>query len=312
MNPQIYNPDTAKLLAHFCGLTYDQYQKGKSDPGYNGTVDLQGYPYRQTASFKAPELMLTNRQAASGIKQILSQTAPERINLTDFKQLADLCVGLPEVYFGFALEATDGSGNCVIALRGTQSIYEWVMDAAFIQVPVPLVWFKDGKLELAKAHFGFLLLYAFLVGQITGAALKFSDCKTCLVTGHSLGAALATLAALTLGTVTFPLGGTDGKLQMYNFAGPRVGDPVFADAYNYFVPFSYRVTNLADVVPIVPPPLIFGYQYQHIGKLDQEWSYLNQTGDVGGNHSIRENYIPALNRPGVITNSERHYPCSGI
>ncbi len=306
-----YNPETAKLLAHCCSLTYDQYQRGRRDSGYDGIVDLTGYPYRQTASFKAPEFLLTNHLAAPRLKQYLNETAPEKFKFTDFDLFRDFSKDLPEVFWGFALEAIDGSANCIIAIRGTQSIYEWIMDAAFIQVPAPLIWFKDGRLELAKAHFGFLLMYSFLIGQITAAANNFLDRKTCLVTGHSLGAALAILAALTLSTMTFPMGGRDGKIQMYNFAGPRVGNPTFVDAYNYFVPVSYRVVNLADLVPIVPPASIFGYKYQHIGTSEQEWSYLYQTEDIGGNHSIQGNYIPALQKPGIITNTKKNHPVSG-
>ena len=44
---------------------------------------------------------------------------------------------------------------------------------------------------------------------------------------------------------------------MYNYAGPRVGDPIFVDAYNFFVPQSYRVVNLADMIPMLPPSQVF-------------------------------------------------------
>ena len=63
---------------------------------------------------------------------------------------------------------------------------------------------------------------------------------------------------------------------------------------------------------VLPPSSIFGYQYSHVG---QEWSYLFQTGDVGDNHGLVDNYIPAVapsTGSPVETNSPRSYPNSGL
>lgn len=298
-----YDPKTALLLAQVNALTYEQFQKGIQDPKYDGTITPPP-GYKQTAVFKAPEIYLEpkNTTGSKSDKFRLSDLNPEKVVLTDIKKLEELVKCLRKVFFGFVLEATDDSGNCIIALRGTQDPYEWLIDAACIQIPIPLVWHEEKKLKLAKAHFGFLFLFAFLKEQINKAAKNFSNPKTCYVTGHSLGAALAVLTALTLGTKVFKNGGRDGLVQMYNYAGPRVGDPTFADAYDYLIPKSYRVVNLADIVPVVPPRSILKYQYQHVGAPDQEWSYCNQTGDIVDNHSLQNNYIPALQHPESINN----------
>jgi hypothetical protein len=71
------------------------------------------------------------------------------------------------------------------------------------------------------------------------------------------------------------------------------------------------VTNLADPVPLIPPESIFDYQYRHIGASKAEWSFLNQSGDVAGNHSL-DTYLDALSRSGTVTNAPRHYPCPGF
>lgn len=68
--------------------------------------------------------------------------------------------------------------------------------------------------------------------------------------GHSLGAALATLAAARYGRAQ----------GVYTFGSPRVGNAEFRDRYP--VPI-YRVVNGHDVVATVPlPPL-----YRHVGDL---------------------------------------------
>jgi predicted lipase len=77
--------------------------------------------------------------------------------------------------------------------------------------------------------------------------------KTLRIAGHSLGAALATMLAIDVsGNDVFP-GPTT-----YTFASPRVGDKVFAGTYDELVPTSWRVANLNDVVPHVPP-ILAGY-----------------------------------------------------
>lgn len=116
------------------------------------------------------------------------------------------------------------------------------------------------------------------------------------------------LAAAVVDLLVYGGQGIAGQVQMYSFAGPRPGDPVFASAYDLLLPASFRVVNLSDVVPIVPPTEIFGLSYAQVGTA---WSYLDQTGDVGGNHSLADNYQPAVQAK-VETAAPRHFPNNGI
>jgi triacylglycerol lipase len=287
----MYDPQLSKSMAAFCELTYVQYKNGVP-PANNGRVTMPP-GFTQTASFTAPEIDLKSKSTA--LKQINWKAVQGK------NDLLPLAAGIQEVYFGFA--ATSKNYN-VIALRGTQSIFEWVMDIDIPQVPVPLVWYQDGKFQLAKVHMGFVAIYVFLADQIIDAYNQFDNNLPCYVTGHSLGAALATLTAPTLKTLN--LGNT---IQMYNYASPRVGDPIFVDAYNFFVPESYRVVNLADLVPMVPPSKLI-WDYEHV---QQEWSFLNQTGEVAGNHALigADNYTVAVNNA-IPTDAARVYPVTGL
>ncbi|MEZ4660165.1 MAG: hypothetical protein R2911_21625 [Caldilineaceae bacterium] len=69
--------------------------------------------------------------------------------------------------------------------------------------------------------------------------------KPVLFTGHSAGAAIATLAAHQ-----YKLAGLNVQ-SVYAFASPRVGNGIFAE--NYAVPL-YRIENMDDLVPHVPLP----------------------------------------------------------
>ena len=71
-------------------------------------------------------------------------------------------------------------------------------------------------------------------------------------TGHSLGAALATLAAHDFEAVT------PAKHCLYTYGSPRVGNVLYGETYR---PASYRIVNERDVVTQVPTPPL----YDHIG-----------------------------------------------
>jgi len=88
-------------------------------------------------------------------------------------------------------------------------------------------------------------------------------------TGHSLGAALATLAADRYGNVQ----------GLYTFGSPRVGDQDFkAD----FKVNTYRFVNNSDIVTRVPPPSM----YCHVGEL----KYIDSEGRIYDHVENRENW----------------------
>jgi C1A family cysteine protease/GH25 family lysozyme M1 (1,4-beta-N-acetylmuramidase) len=69
------------------------------------------------------------------------------------------------------------------------------------------------------------------------------------ITGHSLGAALATLYAMESART-----GQIANPMLCTFASPLVGDGTFAAAFNALNLTSWRVDNAPDLVTKVPPP----------------------------------------------------------
>jgi triacylglycerol lipase len=301
-----FDPTLATAMAVFCELTYAQYQAGLTDPGYDGSVAGLTPPpptgFVQTASFKAPEINIGHNSS------LMKAAQAPGFDLTSPAQLQSLAASIQDVYFGFA---GTWNGTNIVALRGTQSPEEWLADLTVAQIDVPLVWFDDGKFQIAKAHLGFVVLFAFLYQQVLSALRGFSISQPVYATGHSLGHPLAVFSALLAKLQVYGAISAPESVQLYSFAGPRVGDPAFASAYNFFIPASFRVVNLSDVVPVVPPTSVFGYQYQHVG---QEWSYLFQAGNITSNHSLTDNYVPAVTPPAgpVETDAPRTFPASGL
>lgn len=97
------------------------------------------------------------------------------------------------------------------------------------------------------------------------AALTAYPSYKVVVTGHSLGAAVGTLAAAELRTK-----GTSSDL--YNYGSPRVGNDVFADFVRNQAGVNVRVTHTDDPVPNLPPIWLL---YRHISP-----EYWIQEGDV--------------------------------
>ena len=93
-----------------------------------------------------------------------------------------------------------------------------------------------------------------------GAPAGIGSLQSLVVTGHSLGAALATMFVLENAVV--------GQLHtpgVYTFASPRVGNGAFAGAYGMLDRIeTWRIVNAPDVVPNTPPDVL---GYTHVGAV---------------------------------------------
>jgi hypothetical protein len=162
------------------------------------------------------------------------------------------------VTYGYV--ARSASGEMVVAIRGTQTIDEWLHDFSFLFVPNP-IHAGGGMTED-----GFTAIYRSLrlgadpnspsaiaaIATLVGAG----GISTITVTGHSLGAALATLLTLDVG-----LNSGVARTTSYTFASPRVGEMFFEHTYDSVVPDTYRICNRPDLVPQTPP-----FPYEHVGN----------------------------------------------
>jgi len=162
------------------------------------------------------------------------------------------------VTYGFL--AISPSKELVAILRGTDTIWEWIHDAAFLMIPDPI------QSASGMTEDGFSVIYKSLrVGRdpnsttaaaSAGAYLKAGQAQTVTVSGHSLGGALATLLTLDIALNT-----ECRTPAVYTFASPRTGDHFFAGSFNATIPESYRIYNRTDLVPQLPPILPLPYEH---------------------------------------------------
>ena len=151
----------------------------------------------------------------------------------------------------------------IVSFRGTETdrISDWITDLDFDLVDGPF----GGKI-----HEGFLealsnvweLVYR-QVGQLVE-----NDQRILWVTGHSLGAALATLAVARWREQGHPVGG------LYAFGQPRTGDRTFSRNFDFdFKPYTFRLVNHRDLVTRTPPRSL---GYRHTGT----FKYFNENGEL--------------------------------
>jgi triacylglycerol lipase len=176
------------------------------------------------------------------------KSAPEQLKAFGFDRFQAFHNGLTN---GWAYVAVSND-IIVLSFRGTQSKEDWQTD-----FEATLTHPEDTN-ERLLVHSGFYRAFKTLADGADGlkaAVAKIKDDTKdknlpVYITGHSLGGALAQIAAAVLGD--------DRVAACYTFGSPRVGNSYF-DLW-VKVP-SYRLVNASDIVPQLPWPI----SYRHSG-----------------------------------------------
>jgi triacylglycerol lipase len=156
----------------------------------------------------------------------------------------------------------------LVSFRGTESdkLTDWITDSHIELVEGPLG---------GKVHAGFYDALAHVWQQVDRISASFDpqQNKSLWVTGHSLGAALATLSVarwLDAGRMVSGL---------YTFGQPRTGDTMFARNFNFaFKANTFRIVNNNDLVTRIPPRSL---DYSHVGT----FKYFTEEGELVENIS---------------------------
>ncbi|KAL3115615.1 hypothetical protein niasHT_011964 [Heterodera trifolii] len=147
-------------------------------------------------------------------------------------------------------------------------------------------------------------------------ALKDPNMATFPVTftGHSLGGALAALAAAKCVALGLRM---SNQVTLYTFGEPRVGNAAFAGRFDQLVPNSFRVIFRKDIVPHLPPCSTTAKRNTGDigGIMDEE----NKPCDPNSNgiayhHGTEIWYskeMPKLESMAPPTENERYYECVG-
>ncbi|XP_028787558.1 phospholipase A1-IIgamma-like [Neltuma alba] len=213
-------------------------------------------------------------------------------------------------WIGYVAVATDegkavlGRRDIVIAWRGTVQMVEWVKDFQFLLDDAPII-FGPHRSD-CKVHRGFYSIYTAthsksvfnkasartqVLTEIRRLVDKFKDEEISItVTGHSLGAAIATLNAVDIVANDFNIRKDESHkacpVTAFVFASPRVGERDFQKFFSSQKDLRMlRITNKNDIVPRHP---FLGYA--EVGEeleIDTEASnFLKQPGDLKSWHNL--------------------------
>jgi triacylglycerol lipase len=227
-----------------------------------------------TAVTYAPFIQAAEAQYSSDPSQLSPATItkmPAGYKLVRTIQMTDFfATQVSRVFYGYVAVGGDPQ-TAIVAIRGTETQMEWWDDFHWDLVPFTQVanggnvasGFYDiyksigtmapGQDASTSAPSAFAAEVKTAATTGLGTGLDPSDLPM-VVTGHSLGGALATLLVAEL------IANQGMKPQAWTFASPRVGDSRFAACYGGLSTVSWRIYNQVDVVPYFPVDFTESYQ----------------------------------------------------
>lgn len=280
--------------------------------------------------FSKSKLLPESGFPATGYRVTKNLTATSGIQLPGWAEKGPNWMAMQSSWIGYVAVCNDrreisrlGRRDVVIALRGTATGLEWLENMRATLAPLK----NDGVFDSdvsdcdcdsgPMVESGFLSLYTSAAGnkpslqsqvreEISRVLEKYGDEPLSLtITGHSLGAALATLAAYDIKR-TFkhaPL------VTVISFAGPRVGNWSFRCRLEEQGTKVLRIVNSDDVITKVPGFVIDnnesfsgGYTAAAAGWLqklveDTQWVYA----DVGCELRLSSRDAPGLTGINIAT-----------
>lgn len=131
----------------------------------------------------------------------------------------------------------------LVCFRGTKGKKDWIANMNLASVPT----------DFGLVHGGFLGGFLDINQQIEDILDRSINGKPLIITGHSLGGALSTIAASEWRN-RYNIG------SIYTFGQPAVGDSGFRTSMEEFNSRYYRIVNDDDIVAKIPPG------YKHVGR----------------------------------------------
>eukprot|EP01130_Rhizamoeba_saxonica_P014924 TRINITY_DN6599_c0_g1_i2.p1 TRINITY_DN6599_c0_g1~~TRINITY_DN6599_c0_g1_i2.p1 ORF type:complete len:310 (-),score=50.14 TRINITY_DN6599_c0_g1_i2:48-977(-) len=162
----------------------------------------------------------------------------------------------------FGYIATTEKNETIISFRGTEreSIDNWISNLKIWKTELPYEY-CDG----CKIHSGFFKSYGLLKKEVRQVVSQLSQIypeNDIIVTGHSLGGAISTLAAIDLRHHDIDVN------LLITYGSPRIGNKKFATWFSTEDLISYRVVHQKDIIAKVPPKFI---DYHHVPR--EVWFY---------------------------------------
>uniref|UniRef100_A0A914PCB5 Fungal lipase-like domain-containing protein n=1 Tax=Panagrolaimus davidi TaxID=227884 RepID=A0A914PCB5_9BILA len=200
------------------------------------------WPMASAAFSDHPELCVKDNYKSSEFKRRISV----KCDLTQ----SDTCVGFTAV--------SHSDKAIIISFRGSQGS-EVAMEVIDGLLMKPVAPFSGG------GNVNEYFINAFDMLWLGGLKDDFLTLKNAnpgyvvWITGHSLGAAIASIAATTIAHTKLI---SPDMIKLITYGEPRVGDKTYAELSDSLLPYTYRVVHKHDIVPHLPPKGFRNY-YHH-------------------------------------------------
>jgi triacylglycerol lipase len=183
-----------------------------------------------------------------------------------------------------------------LVFRGTKSAADVGADKETFLVPYGLIpsnapTDNPGARKVGK---GWYAVYNGLARALYTQLKPYGPGQKIIVTGHSLGSALATLAVPDLVANKF-------EVRNYNSGSPKVGNESFRTFYESLFTETFRLVNTADTVPTLPE----NPEYVHVGT---QVSFNADYGVEVKPHNEKKTHNPCCSYAYAIYN--RNKPCN--
>lgn len=229
-------------------------------PGYFPPSDIPQNYDNDLATFFANTILSTYQKAHK-----MNPEIPKDLNFSFFSDYPD-----GSNPFAASITSNTTPGVYILSIRGTDDIIDLIQDLEFTMSN----FYIDGR-KYGRADAGFESVYEQYLSKFEGYLSTIPRDATLYITGHSLGAAIATMLAMKASTII-------PKTCLYVFAPPKVGDNNFVVSLEKLVPTYWAIINQADLVPTLPLS-IYSTFYQDYRKR----VYINvQTGNTVSDHFI--------------------------
>ena len=184
---------------------------------------------------------------ARGLNALQSLCGSESVNDYEIVFFDGRPIEGTQAYFWRPLK---GQKHAFVVFRGTDELKD-----AFDDIDIRRTQLGDDK-NRAKVHLGFYKQYQVVrEALMTVLETHAGDYEEVYVMGHSLGGALATLAAPDIASLM-----PDKKVHCHTFGSPRVGDDAFVEYFDKRVASCWRVFNQEDPVRLVP----ISHRFKHV------------------------------------------------
>jgi hypothetical protein len=251
------------LLKHGTTTPTDESTASTSNPFINSYIQIPPFNFQDASLQYNASALAYCLTTTSALADFSENSFPDGLTVTDLLSSKPYDI---HGYVGYY-----PNGDIQVAYRGSKTAANFALD-----FEVQLITLFMGRTKTSvntcvgcEVHSGFYKGMESVLPQTVAAVKKAiaasgntgSD-PLLLVTGHSLGGALAALTAYEL--VNKPeITSLVETIHVTTFGEPRVGNAAFASHFDMALPNAWRVVNAGDTVPHTPISE-FGYYHEGI------------------------------------------------